>query len=38
MKRLYYATFEKGLEEVVKKIIAKQDKNAPEQADGGQIK
>lgn len=28
MKRLYYATFEKGLDEVVKKIIAKQDKNA----------
>lgn len=28
MKKLYYATFEKGLEEIVKKIIAKQDKNA----------
>lgn len=28
MKRLYYATFEKGLSEAVKKIITKQDKNA----------
>ncbi len=28
MKRLYYATFEKGLDEIVKKIITKQDKNA----------
>ena len=28
MKKLYYATFEKGLEEIVKKIITKQDKNA----------
>ena len=28
MKKLYYATFEKGLDEIVKKIINKQDKNA----------
>ena len=28
MKKLYYATFEKGLDEIVKKIITKQDKNA----------
>lgn len=28
MKKLYYATFEKGLDEVVKKIINKQDKNS----------
>lgn len=28
MKKLYYATFEKGYEEIVKKIIAKQDKNS----------
>lgn len=28
MKKLYYATFEKGLEEIVKKIIKRQDKNS----------
>lgn len=28
MKKLYYATFEKGLDEIVKKIIKKQDKNS----------
>ena len=28
MKKLYYATFEKGLDETVKQIIKKQDKNA----------
>lgn len=28
MKRLYYATFEKGFDEIVKKIIRKIDKNA----------
>lgn len=28
MKRLYYATFEKGLNEIVKKIINKKDKNS----------
>ncbi len=28
MKKLYYATFEKGLDEIVKKIITKQDKSA----------
>lgn len=28
MKKLYYATFEKGFEEIVKQIIKKQDKNS----------
>ena len=28
MKKLYYATFEKGLDEIVKKFINKQDKNS----------
>ena len=28
MKKLYYATFEKNFDEVVKSIIKKQDKNA----------